>query len=194
MGLIDRDYMHERHKRSKATFSWNTNSISNKALKGISHWKIAVIFLAILGALFFGFKHRLKSKYMVPFPPTGAVQWYRSISPDQTAALTISAPANKQEHFIVRLDDWESKAPVALIPIRSGERISTEVPFGRYRLTIASGKVWQGSEKLFGTSGEVKVAVSPFEFYKVGNQTMGHQIDLTNRLNGNLQTRPAGLF
>ena len=56
-------------------------------------------------------------------------------------------------------------------------------------MTLASGKSWQGPEKLFGVTGDVQVAVEPMHFYRTGNQQMGHRIDLAQRIDGNMQTR-----
>ena len=61
-------------------------------------------------------------------------------------------------------------------------------------MTIASGKTWQGTETLFGRGGDVREAVAPMQFYKSEGQSHGHRIDLAQRINGNLQTRPAGWF
>jgi len=36
--------------------------------------------------------------------------------------------------------------------------------------------------------------IEPLEFYRTGNQRMGHHIDLNGRFNGNLKIRRASFF
>ena len=46
----------------------------------------------------------------------------------------------------------------------------------------------------FKLLGEAQEGIEPLEFYRTGNQRMGHHIDLNGRLNGNLKTRRASFF
>ena len=78
-----------------------------------------------------------------------------------------------------------------MIPIRSGETATLQVPLGRYRITCAPNAAWQGEFKLLSDAQE---GTEPLEFYRTGNQRMGHRIDLNGRLNGNLKTRRASFF
>ena len=54
-----------------------------------------------------------------------------------TAPLTITGLAEAGRHVVVRLDTWEAHAPVVMIPIRSGETATLQVPLRRYRITYA---------------------------------------------------------
>lgn len=129
-----------------------------------------------------------------PFPVTGAVRWFipaPANGVNDTAPLTITGLAEAGRHAVVRLDTWEGHAPVVMIPIRSGETATLQVPLGRYRITYAPNAAWQGELKLLG---EAQEGIEPLEFYRTGNQRMGHRIDLNGRLNGNLKTRRASFF
>ena len=68
--------------------------------------------------------------------------------------------------------------------------MKVKVPLGQYEMTFASGSRWYGPEELFGFSGEKKKAIKTFNFYRSGTETIGHTLDLTSRIDGNLQTRP----
>lgn len=93
--------------------------------------------------------------------------------------------------MVVRLDTWEGHAPIVMIPIRSGETATLQVPFGSYRITYAPNAAWQGEFKLLG---EAQEGIEPLEFYRSGNQRMRRRIDLNGRLNGNLKMRRASFF
>jgi len=82
-------------------------------------------------------------------------------------------------------------APIVMIPIRSGETATLQVPLGRYRITYAPNAAWQDVFKLLG---ETQEGIEPLEFYRTGNQRMGLRIDLNGRLNGNLKTRRVSFF
>jgi hypothetical protein len=110
---------------------------------------------------------------------------------NDAAPLTITGLAEAGRHAVVRLDTWEAHAPVAMIPIRSGETATLQVPLGRYRITYAPNAAWQGEFKLLG---EAQEGIEPLAFYRTGKQRMGHRIDLNGRLNGNLKIRRASFY
>lgn len=184
MGIAERDYMRDRPRGPRNTFNVSGGS------GGWTQKKIALVFISVAAMLYWSFKYVIDSKG-VPFPQTGEVIWFVP-PPDGTGApLTISAPAKGANQHVVRLEDWGSSRLVAIIPVRAGETAKVSVPLGRYQLTLASGTYWKGPEKMFGITGERQKAVAPMHFYRVNNTTTGHTIDLTKRLDGNLETRPA---
>ncbi|MEO8248311.1 MAG: hypothetical protein ABI589_02980, partial [Burkholderiales bacterium] len=172
MSLADRDYMYEprqsRHRRSvhvQKPRAWKAGPAAVKA----------AVWIAALWALFVAFGHVLERRDAKPFPATGDVLWYSNIQRAPLATLTLHAPSKSGRNFAVRLDDWNTGAPMALIPVRPGESSVTLVPLGRYRVTIARGSVWLGSAKLFGRDGEMREGVYPLEFYRRAGVTMGQQ-------------------
>jgi hypothetical protein len=135
-------------------------------------------------------KYFMDRRGAVPFPATGDVHWYSQESQPRVARLTLRAPAAAAKMFAVRLSDWATGAPLAMIPVRSGETSVTLVPLGRFRMTISKGTVWLGSSRMFGVSGETREVVDPVEFYQRGNQTFGVGIDLEVPFTGNMPTQP----
>ena len=175
MGLADRDYMRDRHKETGHTKRRFRGTYRDDAWP---HWKVALVVVGACALIFLLSKWALESKSYVPFPATGDVRWYVQPPEADGAPLTISAPGDDKRDFVVQLNDAGSDRIVAIIPVRSGEAAQLQVPLGRYKIKIASGKNWQGPEKLFGMGGEVRNAVEPLDFYRNANQTSGHRIDL----------------
>ena len=185
MDLAGRDYMRERRtQHSPYSIRPRTRPL----------WFQVLVWVAVLGLLFVGFKYFQERGKAQPFPPTGEARWYSQGVEKATAPLSITAPIRSGVHHVVRLDEWHSAKPVVLIPIRAGETAKVDIPLGRYRVTMASGSRWLGTEKLFGVRSEVKEAIEPLEFYATPTGTMGHKIELEGRLNGNMPTKPAGFF
>ena len=125
----------------------------------------------------------------LPLPASGWVYWYAPQG-SELAPFGIVAPATGDRMHAVRLSDWNTGKLVAVVTVRRGERAKTSVPLGMYQLTLASGDHWYGPEKLFGFWGNERKATSPMHFYRTPTGTTGIDIDLADRLNGNLQTRP----
>jgi hypothetical protein len=199
MGLQDRDYMHERHRESLRGRSQRSRSVAagprQEPQAGANFpWKNALFTIALiaLGVLLVA---RWSDRHTeLPFPSTGEVFWYTGEGDGHGAPLTIAAPPDHQRNYAVQLGDWATGKVIATIPIRAGETVQLKVPLGQYSVTIANGKRWLGPDKLFGSSGELRRSVTPLHFYRSGQQTTGHRIDLTKRVNGNLETRPLGPF
>lgn len=58
---------------------------------------------------------------------------------------------------------------------------------------VAPGYSWK-PERMFGCGSDVREAVNPIHLYRTENQTMGQHIRLDASVNGNMPTRPVGLF
>lgn len=80
-------------------------------------------------------------------------------------------PVGRNLVIVIKEEMLKSHAPVVMIPIRSGETATLQVPLGRYRITYAPNAAWQGDFKLLG---EAQEGIEPLEFYRTGNQRMGH--------------------
>lgn len=183
MGLMDRDYMHEPRR------ALPTKPVYRPMTSRIIWWSIGVCAL-----IFIGTKYVLLPAGSMPFPMSGQTLWYVPQKSDQGAPLTISAPSRGAAYYAVRLHEAGSGRLVGLIPLRLGETVKVEVPLGQYEMTFASGTWWYGPDKLFGLTGELKKAIKVFHFYRTNNQIMGHTVDLSNRFDGNLPTRPLTPF
>jgi hypothetical protein len=123
------------------------------------------------------------------FPANGEARWFIPVSANGSGALaplTITGVTGIGRNIVVKLDIWDTHAPVVLIPIRGGESVTLQVPLGRYRITYAQNASWQSDLAFIGA---VQEGVEPLDFYRSGNQIMGHRIDLNSQINGNLKTR-----
>lgn len=192
MGLQDRDYMRERGRRAQYVPShghgrqWSLPRLGGMGTLS----RYLVVGIGILLA-FVVIRYALTYRAAVPFPTTGDVHWYINDAQPRMAQLRLHArPSSSSKYFTVMVNDWASSAPVAMIPVRSGETSLTLMPLGRYRLTIAKGSLWMGPDKRFGMTGESRTVVHPLEFYQRGNQIYGHSIDLEVPFAGNLETSP----
>ncbi|NYG34678.1 hypothetical protein HZU83_10710 [Sphaerotilus montanus] len=189
MGIHDRDWYHDHH-RNAAAKARRPSASRFRIRTSKSGWFPWLAWIALFVGAFLVTKLLLESKRDLPFPETGQVHWFIERTSETVAPLTIIAPSDGQVQYVVHLDDWESKAPVAMIPVRGRETAKIEMPFGRYRVTMTKGIGWRGPGKLFRLNTESKEATSPLEFYSVDRQIVGHTIRLET-VAGNMDTRPA---
>jgi hypothetical protein len=189
MGIEDREYYRE-WKRAQGGGPAPSRGHRGRATSGIPAWVIwiAVICVGVIASKFALDRYRSS----VPFPQTGQVHWYVNPQPGAMARFTVIAPNAPSVQFVVKLDHWESKQPVALIPVRGGEVANVEVPLGLYRVTIVKGSLWRGPDKLFGINSEAKEGIEPMSFHRIGNTITGGTLRLET-LAGNMATRPSRL-
>lgn len=203
MGLDDRDYMRERERARQRARDWSINARrGGRPSDSFGQWIAKVfIWLVIALVLFSVFKQFETRRTQRPeltrtwadFPLTGHVRWFiaPSSDPGSLAPLSITGARDVRTNVIVRLDNWDTRAPVAIIPIRGGETANIQIPLGRYRLVYSADTEWNGDAKMLGN---VQEAIEPLEFYRTGTQVIGQNVDLNGRLNGNMKTKPAGFF
>ena len=179
MSLSERDYMYEPR-----AFRGRRRGITQRVHGRWTTARMAAFWVAALWVTFFVLTRLLDRREATPFPPTGETLWYSASRQPAIAMLTMHAPQKSGKNFAVRLADWDTGSPIALIPVRAGETSVTLIPLGRYRVTIAKGQHWFGPEKLFGRRGEVREAVHSLDFYQRANQTIGHRITLESLKGG----------
>ena len=185
MGIQDRDYMRKGRPIS------SSRRVGFAGSQWLRTLRVALILVAVVAAASYSIRQLMESSRAMPFPATGEMIWYATPQHGDRARLAITAPANAGQQYAVRLSEWESQRATVLIPVRAGETAQVEIPLGRYRVTMANGRTWLGLERLFGVGSEVREAIEPMEFYRVGNAITGHTIDLDSSLKGNMATRPA---
>ena len=189
MGLMDRDYMHERHRKARATSAGrlerNRVNEDKWPMMRVACWTFGVCSLIYLGT-----KYVFLPAGAAPFPVSGQVLWYVPQGEGAGAPFSVTAPDRGDAFYAVRVTEVGTGRMVGLVPLRRGETVKVKVPLGQYEMTFASGSRWYGPEELFGFSGEKKKAIKTFNFYRSGTETIGHTLDLTSRIDGNLQTRP----
>lgn len=161
MSINDRDYMRNRNRVSdiesqrfrtseqqkkrqaeqlKQRFAKYSDSPSRVAVPKAG-WKrfVLILLVLVMGAMVLKRAPQISAYFQsrqakAPFPVTGAVRWFipaPATGVNDTAILTITGFAEAGRHVVVRLDTWEAHAPIVMIPIRSGETATLQVPLGR---------------------------------------------------------------
>ncbi|NMM09749.1 MAG: hypothetical protein HHJ16_05685 [Polaromonas sp.] len=200
MSIDDRDYMRDRHCASamesrrfrtseqhktrqaeqlKQRFAKYSDSPNRVAVTKAGCKRFVLILLVlVMGAMLFKRVPQISAYFQsreakAPFPMTGAVRWFipaPANGVNDMAPLTITGFAEAGRHAVVRLDTWEAHAPVVMIPIRSGETVTLQVPLGCYRISYAPNASWQDEFRL---QGEAREGIEPMEFYRTDNRTWG---------------------
>jgi hypothetical protein len=96
--------------------------------------------------------------------------------------------AAQGSHYLLKLVDAYTHAPVLDVFVRSGTTVEVEVPLGTYEVRYASGETWYGYEYLFGPETSYSKADKTFTFEIIGNQIRGFTITLYKVARGNLRT------
>jgi hypothetical protein len=190
MGIMDRDYMRERHRGAdRASPPRGLGRVAGDDWTG---WvSRAAVFVMVGAAVYAAVSYWLDRKSAAPFPQSGDARWYVTSEAPRVAMLTLQAPMAGDRNFVVRLDDWSTGVPIVTIPVRARESAVTLLPLGRYRMTISKGTTWRGRSGRFGMDGETREVVDPIEFYAQGSRITGQRIQLEVPFGGNLETRPS---
>jgi len=117
-------------------------------------------------------------------PYSGAIRTWTTA--ERVAPFEIKAAQGS--HYLLKLVDAYSGAPVMTVFVRSGTTVEVEVPLGTYEVRYASGDTWYGYEYLFGPETSYSKADKTFTFEVVGNQISGFTITLYKVAHGNLHT------
>jgi len=96
--------------------------------------------------------------------------------------------AAQGSHYLLKLVDAYTGAPVMTVFVRSGTTVEVKVPLGTYEVRYASGETWYGYEYLFGPETSYSKADKTLTFQVVGNQFTGFTITLYKVPHGNLHT------
>jgi len=119
-----------------------------------------------------------------PLPYSGIVRNYTTS--EKIAPLEIDAAIGN--HYLVRLADAFTNAPVLDVFVCSGTKVNIDVPLGTFEIRYACGDSWYGYEHLFGPDTSYSKAEKKFKFEIIGNQVSGFTITLYEVVDGNLQT------
>ena len=124
----------------------------------------------------------------LPMPYSGSVRTFTA--GERIAPFEIKAAQGS--HYLLKLVDAYTHAPVLTIFVRSGSTVNVDVPLGTYEVRYASGETWYGYEYLFGPETSYSKADKTFAFEVVGNQVGGFTITLYKVAHGNLHTSTIG--
>ncbi len=120
-----------------------------------------------------------------PLPENGQIWQYTKS--ESIAPLGIITKSN-DTNFFIKVNDWNTKQTVLEIFIRAGQAINTKIPLGSYEIKYASGKTWYGKQYCFGPETSYNKADQKFDFFKTENSILGHNLELYQRIDGNLKT------
>jgi hypothetical protein len=117
-------------------------------------------------------------------PSSGSVRTWTS--KERVAPFEIKAAQGS--HYLLKLVDAYTFAPVLTVFVRSGTTVQVEVPLGTYEVRYASGETWYGYDYLFGPETSYSKADKTFTFEVAGNRISGFTITLYKVAHGNLHT------
>ena len=127
----------------------------------------------------------LFNKPVQSLPRNGAV--FRLSSGDFIAPLRVTTPSS-DEHYFVKVVDYDSNTPIAAIFIRAGMTAEMRVPVGSFAIKYATGKNWYGKKYLFGPKTAFFRCDEKFNFYIHGDKVRGSRIELIKQRDGNLRS------
>ena len=111
-------------------------------------------------------------------------------SPGGLPSLRVNAPTDAS--YAVKIVTWDTGVPVLSMFVRAGESGEASVPFGTYRIKMASGTTWYGDTVRFGPDTQYSQVTSPMEFSLRGEILSGHELTLSKVRDGNLRPSPIG--
>jgi hypothetical protein len=120
-----------------------------------------------------------------PLPETGTtIKYYNGQALAPLKIITKSGDSN----YLINVLEWDTKNPVLIAFIRSGETANLKVPLGSYEIRYATGETWYGYDSFFGSSTSYYKAESRIDFTKSGNTCNEYTIELNPGVDGNLNT------
>lgn len=117
-----------------------------------------------------------------PLPPNGRLQTFTTAQ--RLAPLEIKG--GQGSHYLVKLVDAFTAAPVLTVFVHSGSSVKIDVPLGTFELRFASGRKWYGDDYLFGPDTVYSKAETTFTFEAVGDEVRGFTVTLYQVPHGNL--------
>jgi hypothetical protein len=149
----------------------------------------------------------------VALPPTAMINqsWSQALAPDNSGTITIytrpteatdqtdvgkhcsNQASNQDIHHFVKIIDWDTQKVVQSSFVRANDKLVIQLPFGNYKVRIASGKTWYGEPHHFGRTTRYGELAKPHsqEATKLNlTQPSDWSIVLSSCVNGNLGDKP----
>lgn len=112
----------------------------------------------------------------------GLIQW-----PSSQAVAPLGIRTSPGHDYFVKLVNSRGATEMSFF-VRGGQEFETKAPLGTYELRYASGKVWYGTQYLFGPDTVYSKADSVFHFTSDGLGYNGYTVELIMQNSGNLRT------
>lgn len=128
----------------------------------------------------------LESHKEVQTPPTGIYQLFTS----EKLIASFKIKNNTEGlSYLIKFKEINTKSTVLTLFLNKYETCDILVPLGTYEIITASGEKWYGNKLLFGKRTQYQKFDKIYEFYITENQINGWQIDLNERITGNLKLK-----
>ena len=118
-------------------------------------------------------------------PSNGKV--FKISNAKEIAPLEIVTP-NKENDFLIKLEDSKTKSTIKIFYVRGGSKVKSKVPLGSFGLKYAAGEQWLCNNCLFGIKTIYSKAEKTLVFSRTGNQVTGYTVELILQPGGNLRT------
>lgn len=170
-------------------------SMSTEAISGSNAWKSDVppsLYGGFLLAMGLSCKQALDggTAGVRPMPPTGVYRMYTN----QEHIAPFSVTVGKGRNFFVKLENYETHAPIIEMFVRADETFKVDVPLGTYRLKYGSGTQWYGFDTCFGdrSTGASYSTSDERLIFKItedisGSWVEGNSVTLYEVLDGNFR-------
>jgi hypothetical protein len=126
-------------------------------------------------------------------PRNGSITRHSKPSADEILApfKVVTRKNFEERNYFIKLTNWSDDKTILTLFVRSGETASANVPLGVYKIKIASGEKWYGSNKIFGSQTKYNIIETQFGDSKVpfeikDKQIFGRVLELYNTLGGNV--------
>lgn len=104
----------------------------------------------------------------VPFPDNGTVFANFRAADVAGPGLTVQTPGSDPSLlYVLAVADWQTGALVGHVFLKANTVETLRMPPGRYRMVVASGRVWYGQQGLFGPQTRVDETLGPIRLTAV---------------------------
>lgn len=176
--------------RSKRVRAWSAVPDKKTEQTRFQLTLLVILLTIILGGWYL--READNTSMAMPLPVTGEMQRNHQEAPNTIYAPLRLIATESTVSYVVKLESWQTGAPVLTVFVRRGEVADIKVPIGIYRAKYAYGHAWYGPYELFGKETVVAHAVLPLAFVLEPTRVRGQIIDLTPTPTGNLRVAKGG--
>ena len=98
-------------------------------------------------------------------PKNGKIYLYKEY-PTYNKKSFLEIKNKRNEDVLIRIEYWDSNIKIEDIYVHKNSIIKANVPFGKYKIKIASGSKWKNIDRLFGITTTYEELEKQFHFYE----------------------------
>jgi hypothetical protein len=192
-----------RRKLKEFKQTWKLEKPNNKSLAWFIPWIVGLLIILAVAKEFH--KHNRTN----PITPVSAQNIEQPIfKPSKALAIPLTSIlsttydqasatcpfnliADNKNYYVKVCDTMRGNKTIAKFFIRAGEKLTTKVPSGNYKIKYGSGDEWYGEKELFGQFSQYGESES-LNFTFDGYSSQGNTISFYQRVNGNFHTNNIG--